>query len=117
MSTDTRFTSETGRRAAKASARARRRLNTERATKELGPLDTPADGGLRLSSETVSIEEVVAAISTDERLKSPLEKCKVLHSLAAWEYFTPAEYHTANAGLCSSYAFGEFPWSDVATGE
>ena len=41
--TDGRFTSETGRKAGKASARVRRNLNTVRATEELGDLETYAD--------------------------------------------------------------------------
>ena len=53
MSNDTRFTSETGRRAAKASARVRRKLNVERVTQALGALDTPADAERWLRQVTI----------------------------------------------------------------
>jgi para-nitrobenzyl esterase len=79
-------------------------------------LDTPADGGVRLASETWTLEKVMAAIDSDPRLPNPRDKCALLRNLATDEYITRSEYASANGELCAEFAFAAYPWSDVAAG-
>jgi para-nitrobenzyl esterase len=76
--------------------------------------DTPADGGVRLASETVSLEEVVAAIGADPRLDTPVEKCAVMRNLVAWDYIPVDAYAQANGAICNGYALDAYPWKDMA---
>ena len=78
-------------------------------------LDTPADGGLRLASETFTVDRVVAELTVDPRLASARDRCAVLHALAEWRYLSPEEY--AAIDICGSYAYGAYPWPDVASEE
>jgi hypothetical protein len=77
-------------------------------------LDTPDGGGLRMASETYTIEAVVAAVVADERLDTARDKCSVLASLTEWDYIDAEGYASAGDGVCRLYAFEEYPWTDVA---
>jgi para-nitrobenzyl esterase len=47
-------------------------------------LDTSADGGLRMASETESAEKLVAEIQSDPRFTSEAQRCEMLTALAGW---------------------------------
>jgi para-nitrobenzyl esterase len=68
-------------------------------------LDTPAGGGVRMTSETESFADLAAAILADETFESERERCTELASLTTWtpERFGEAEYRAAGGGRCSPF--------------
>ena len=67
-------------------------------------LDTPAGGGIRMSSDVVTKASVVAQIDADPRLPTQRERCERFADLALHsQYFTRAEYPTAGAHGCAEY--------------
>ena len=73
-------------------------------------LDTQADGGIRMSSESLTKESVIAAIEADPRFKAPDERCRVYRALAIdGRGFTAADY--ASRESCRKY-----PLQEVALG-
>jgi para-nitrobenzyl esterase len=71
-------------------------------------LDTPAGGGVRVSSDGVTREAVIAAVDADPRLPTQRDKCRVFRALARWSRgLTPAQYATAGAHGCAEYPFDE----------
>ena len=70
--------------------------------------DTPADGGLRLASETFTVERVVAELMEDPRLASARDRCAVLRNLTEWRYLSREQY--AAIDICGSYAYDAYPW-------
>jgi para-nitrobenzyl esterase len=77
-------------------------------------LDTPEGGGIRMASETWTMEKVVAEVLADPRLSLTRDRCGVLHALARWDDLSRAEYAAAGGGVCRDYAFESYPWTDVA---
>jgi para-nitrobenzyl esterase len=77
-------------------------------------LDTPAGGGIRMASETWTLERVVADVLADPRLSRARDRCGVLHALARWEDLSLADYATVGGGVCRDFAFDAYPWTDVA---
>jgi len=75
-------------------------------------LDTPADGGIRLASETFTIDRVVAELREDPRLATDRDRCKLLRNLAEWRYLSQEKY--AALDICEGYAFDDYPWLEVA---
>jgi para-nitrobenzyl esterase len=72
-------------------------------------LDTDAGGGVRMGSEPVTVESVLASVSSDPRLAAPRARCWALHELAAWSRgFTRAGYDARPE--CADFPFDEFPW-------
>ena len=71
-------------------------------------LDSEADGGLRMGSEPVTVEAVVASVASDPRLGSERERCWVYHELAVrGRGFDRERYDSME---CDAYPFDEFPW-------
>jgi para-nitrobenzyl esterase len=77
-------------------------------------LDTPAGGGVRMASETYTMERVVAEVVADPRLESARERCSVLHALARWDDLSAEDYAAAGGGICRDYALDAYPWTAVA---
>ena len=77
-------------------------------------LDTPEGGGIRMASETWTLERVVADVLADPRLARARDRCGVLHALARWEDLSRADYATVGNGACRDFAFDAYPWTDVA---
>ena len=75
--------------------------------------DTPTDGGLRLASETFTIDRVVDELMVDPRLASDRDRCSVLRSLVEEDYLSREQY--AGMGICAEYAYDAYPWPDLAT--
>ncbi|HXQ22035.1 MAG TPA: carboxylesterase family protein [Candidatus Acidoferrales bacterium] len=74
-------------------------------------LDTPAGGGPRMSSESVTQASVLAAVDDDPRLPTQRDKCRIFHDLAAWSAtFTKKDYPTAGRQGCAAYPFETYPW-------
>lgn len=73
-------------------------------------LDTDASGSTRMSSDTKTVESVLAAVDADPRLGASRERCAVLQALAQRARgFTEKEY--AARGTCGDFPFDKFPWS------
>ncbi len=69
-------------------------------------LDTPADGGIRMSSDVMTKARVVAEIEGDARLPTPAAKCTCLGELARFGgFFTRAEY--ARLAPCRDFPLEE----------
>ncbi|MDE0884546.1 MAG: carboxylesterase family protein [Myxococcota bacterium] len=72
-------------------------------------LDTPADGGLRMSSQSLTREGVLAQIAEDPRFEDLAERCAVYRSLAErGDALSPAEYTAILGGACAAYPLAEF---------
>ena len=69
-------------------------------------LDTPNGGGVRMGSDPVTPESVIAAVDSDPRLTSQRDRCFVYRELARWSRgFTKTQYPTAGREGCAPY-----PW-------
>jgi para-nitrobenzyl esterase len=74
-------------------------------------LDTEAGGGLRMGSEPVTVESVLASVESDPRLTSQRDRCRVYRELAAWGGgFGREDYPAAGREGCAEYPFDTFPW-------
>jgi para-nitrobenzyl esterase len=62
-------------------------------------LDTPLDGGLRMSSDAVTTESVIARAESDPRFADPTVRCEFFRDLAAQGHgYGPAEYAEGPCG-------------------
>ncbi|HIF97209.1 MAG TPA: carboxylesterase [Myxococcales bacterium] len=72
-------------------------------------LDTPADGGLRMSRESVTREGVLAEIASDPRFLGTPERCEVYRSLAQrGDSLSRAEYAAVLDGGCAAYPLADW---------
>jgi len=72
-------------------------------------LDTPADGGLRMSAVTVTREGVLAEIAKDPRFRDVEERCAVYRSLAERsQELSRAEYEAVLDGACAAYPLADW---------
>ncbi|MBX3024006.1 carboxylesterase family protein [bacterium] len=72
-------------------------------------LDTAAGGGIRMSSDVVTLEGLRAALASDPRLADPRDRCAVYHELSRWgRGFSRAEYDAAPE--CREFPFDQYPW-------
>jgi len=81
-------------------------------------LDTEDDGGIRMGSEPVTVESVLAAVAKDERLADARERCVVYRELAAWAWsrgFGPDDY--AGIAACARFPYETFPWQEEVAGK
>ncbi len=71
-------------------------------------LDTPADGGLHMSAETVTREGVLAQIATDPRFRDVEERCLVYRNLAERSQdVSREEYAAVLDGGCAAYPLAD----------
>jgi hypothetical protein len=74
-------------------------------------LDTVAGGGLRMGSEPVTVESVLALVDADPRLATQRDRCFVYRELARWGgAFGKPQYPTVGREGCAEYPFDAFPW-------
>src|SRR5262249_58710075 len=76
-------------------------------------LDTPDGGGVRMGSETWTLERVIAETLADPRLADARDRCAVLRSLALWDYLPRGAYASAGDRLCAHYAFDAYPLREL----
>ena len=69
-------------------------------------LDSEVDGGLRMSSETVTVSEVRQRLESDPRVSGDEERCQLFADMVTYsERFTPEDYASFAGGLCSSFPY------------
>jgi para-nitrobenzyl esterase len=74
-------------------------------------LDSEAGGGLRMGSNPVTPESVLAAVEADARLDSRRERCWVYRELVRWSMgLAERDYATAGREGCAEYPLADFPW-------
>ncbi|MDX2166062.1 MAG: carboxylesterase family protein [Deltaproteobacteria bacterium] len=73
-------------------------------------LDTAAGGGIRMATDTESVERVLAGVAADPRLTTPRDKCAVYYSLAKWSRGFSREQYGEIAD-CKQFPFDTFPWT------
>jgi para-nitrobenzyl esterase len=74
-------------------------------------LDTAAGGGVRMGSEPVTREGVIAAVDADPRLATQRERCRVFHELVEWgRGLTREQYPTVGKQGCAEYPFDDRSW-------
>ncbi len=74
-------------------------------------LDTAAGGGLRMSAETVTVADVLAAVEADPRLPTQRDKCRAYRELAQWgRALTKEQYPTVGRQGCTKFPFETYPW-------
>jgi len=72
--------------------------------------DSEIDGGLRMSSDSVTLESVVERAQSDPLFRDQRERCEFYRGLASGtERFGEAEY---SAVPCGEYPLAEYPWGD-----
>jgi para-nitrobenzyl esterase len=76
-------------------------------------LDTPEGGGIRMGSEPLTREGVVAAVAADPRLAAPRDRCRVLRNLATWTSGYTREQYDARAE-CADFPWDAFPWNEAS---
>jgi para-nitrobenzyl esterase len=73
-------------------------------------LDTPADGGLRMSSDTVTERGLIARVGSDARLESDAERCELYAGFVQWSAsMTADEYETVADGACRAWPIADAP--------
>jgi para-nitrobenzyl esterase len=70
-------------------------------------LDTPAGGGIRTSSETMTRDAVLKGIETDPRFAEPRAKCLVYHDLVL---YTATMTRPAYDAKCKEFPLDGYPW-------
>jgi para-nitrobenzyl esterase len=67
-------------------------------------LDSEEGGGLRMTSEIVPRDEIVARVLNDARFQSWRERCSVLRSFVKWsKRMAEGEYESVADGACRAY--------------
>ncbi|MGI9590463.1 MAG: carboxylesterase/lipase family protein [Myxococcota bacterium] len=84
------------------------------AAPEPGPgflvLDTEADGGIRMSGDTLTLDALVAGLERDARFESERERCEVFAQFTEWSpYFTAERYQSVAGGACAEFEIASFP--------
>lgn len=73
--------------------------------------DSEEGGGLRMSSETVTQEEVIEGVATDPRFESWRERCEVYRGFVVWIARMDEErYLSVGEGACRAYPLDAYPW-------
>jgi para-nitrobenzyl esterase len=80
-------------------------------------LDTEEGGGIRMASETWTLERVVERVLADSRLERVRDQCAVLASLARWDDLSEEAYATAGDALCEEFALDAYPWDEPSRSE
>jgi para-nitrobenzyl esterase len=77
-------------------------------------LDTPAGGGVRMASETETLDALAAEIVADDSYASERTRCAELAQLTTWteDRFGPADYRAAGNSRCAPFAREELLASD-----
>ncbi len=73
-------------------------------------LDTDADGGIRMASDIVTSESVLAELDRDPRLADPALRCDILLGLARWSDGLSEEDYETGLG-CEDYPADAYPWN------
>ncbi len=66
-------------------------------------LDSEDGGGIRMGSEPLTRQGVIARVANDDRFESTAERCAVWRGFVEWKDMTRAEYATAAEGLCAGH--------------
>jgi hypothetical protein len=74
-------------------------------------LDTNAGGGVRPASGAVTMQDVIAAVARDGRLRDARERCAVLREVIRWSELMPKDaYPALEGGACKAYPFDDDPF-------
>ncbi|MEO1935601.1 MAG: carboxylesterase family protein [Myxococcales bacterium] len=66
--------------------------------------DTPADGGLRLSAETLTTQTVLEQIANDDRFETSKERCTVYWDIYRFNgRLSLEEFKTIDGGICKDF--------------
>jgi hypothetical protein len=63
-------------------------------------LDSPADQGIFMSEDEVTIESIKAALAADEGFTDELERCEIYVRNFREEHFVQSEYEALGNGAC-----------------
>ncbi len=73
-------------------------------------LDSVNGGGMRMATEAVTVDAVVAKLASDTRFISTEERCAVMRSQVQFsDAFTDADYTTFNRGACTAWPIKRHP--------
>jgi para-nitrobenzyl esterase len=74
-------------------------------------LDTAAGGGVRPAAGKLAMDDVIAAVDRDERLRDPRERCAVLREVIRWSQLLPSDaYPALEGGACKDFPFDQNPF-------
>ncbi|MDJ0790096.1 MAG: carboxylesterase family protein [Myxococcota bacterium] len=77
-------------------------------------LDTEQDGGLRMASEEITMEGVIAEAMSDPRFTERRDLCAWIYAVIQWEDISAEIYPGAEGAACSAFAYDDYPWAEVA---
>jgi para-nitrobenzyl esterase len=72
--------------------------------------DTPAGGGIRMSSESLTTDAILASVDEDPRLSTQRDKCAMYRELADAGRGFNREGYAARSG-CGEFPFEKYPWN------
>jgi len=79
-------------------------------------LDTPAGGGVRMVPDSVTEEEVIAAVDADPRLATQRDRCAVYWRIARFgRDFDAERYAAAGSRGCAEFPIAAYPWAEAAS--
>ncbi len=77
---------------------------TEESSPKFMVFDSEAGGGLRMSSEALTTDDVLAAVAEDARLPALASRCEVYRTFVQWsDVVTLEEYDALEDGGCAQY--------------
>jgi para-nitrobenzyl esterase len=66
--------------------------------------DSPRDGGLRMSAETITRDQLLEELARDERLQDGEERCEVYATFVQWsDALSPEQYGEVANGQCRAH--------------
>jgi len=66
--------------------------------------DSSRGGGLRMSPDSLTAEEVLAQVASDQRIASTAERCEIYQTFVQWsDAVTPEQYETLDGGVCKAH--------------
>ena len=66
--------------------------------------DSSADGGLVMSGDSLTRDEVLAQVASDARLAGSAERCEVYQTFVQWsDTVSPRQYEELDDGACKAH--------------
>jgi para-nitrobenzyl esterase len=72
-------------------------------------LDTHEGGGIRMSADSITRDELLARLGRDERFENPRDRCEIYYELSTWRNMVSAEDY---ASACGEFPMDDYPWDE-----
>jgi para-nitrobenzyl esterase len=76
-------------------------------------LDTAEGGGIRMASDTVTSEGLLAQLASDDRFATARQRCGIYYGFAVFgEVISEEQYAAAADGACREFPIEDYPWDE-----